>query len=255
MDYPKADPRVGLHNGKFTDGSSDGTVKPSLDPASWSNAVTDEILNVIVAGGLVPDELDHGQMAVAVANMIANALAGFEVPDSGIGKHTIAVPASFMDPTITSGCGYYSRVEVAAGQPEVAFLPFDAVVSESAEFRVPVPKSWNGGAVTAMAIWSHGAASQYGVAWGIKAAFLGNDDAHGTAWGAEVVVTDMGGTVNDVYVTAESPAITPSGTPANDGLLIVRVSRKVADAADTLNVDARLMAMKLLFTTDAATDA
>ncbi|EPY01344.1 hypothetical protein [Magnetospirillum fulvum] len=75
MDYPKSDPRVGLHNGKFTDGSADGTVKPSRDTAAHANALTDEILNVIRAGKLVPDEGDVGQMAQSIQVMIAAAIA------------------------------------------------------------------------------------------------------------------------------------------------------------------------------------
>ncbi len=71
MDYPKSDPRVGLHNGKFTDGSADGTIKPSLDTAAHDNALTDEILNVIKAGGLVPDEGDVSQLRQAIMALIA----------------------------------------------------------------------------------------------------------------------------------------------------------------------------------------
>lgn len=173
---------------------------------------------------------------------------------SGIGKHTVTVPAIEMDPTITNGCGYYSRVEVGANQPEIRYLPFDPTVEESCEFVKPVPKSWDGGPITARAIWSHGAAATYGVAWGFKAAFLGNDDAKALNFGAEVIVTDAGGTTNDTYVTDTTAAIMPSGVPADHGLLVVRVSRKVADAGDTLNVDARLEDVDLDFTTNAATD-
>lgn len=74
MDYPKSNPKVGLYNGKFTDGSADGTVKPSLDTADWANAVTDEILSVIVAGGLVPAEATRNQMATSIVNIASGAL-------------------------------------------------------------------------------------------------------------------------------------------------------------------------------------
>jgi hypothetical protein len=71
MDYPHSSPKVGLHDGRFTDGSADGTIKPSLDPAAWANAVTDEIKAVIIAGGLVPTEGSNTQMAAAIALLIA----------------------------------------------------------------------------------------------------------------------------------------------------------------------------------------
>lgn len=173
---------------------------------------------------------------------------------SGVGKHTIPVRAADMDPNITNGCGYYSRVDIGTNQPECRYLPFDPTVEESAELQIPIPKCWNGGAISARAIWSHAAAATYGVAWGFKAAFLRNDDAKALNFGAEVIVTDAGGTTNDTYVSDETAAITPSGTAADHGMLSVRVSRKVADAGDTLNVDARLEGIELLFTTDSPTD-
>jgi len=74
MDYPSG-PNVGLHNGKFTDGAADGSYPPSLDPASWANAVTDEIKAVITAAGLVPTEGNNTQMAAAIAALIAASAA------------------------------------------------------------------------------------------------------------------------------------------------------------------------------------
>ena len=84
MDYPKSDPGVGLHNGKFTDGSADGTVKPSLDTAAHDNALTDEVLNVITAAGLIPDEFDHTQLRQAIVKLIRD------------GSHSLTIsPATF----------------------------------------------------------------------------------------------------------------------------------------------------------------
>lgn len=79
MNYPISLADVYLHLGKFTDGTADGSIRPSRDPAKWNNDVTDEILNVITHAGLTPSEADVTQLYQAIAHMIANAaVTGFK---------------------------------------------------------------------------------------------------------------------------------------------------------------------------------
>lgn len=75
MDYPKSVPNVGLVNGKFVDEDTAAGVVGSLIPSAWGNAVTDEILNVIKATQIVPDETSKTQLATAI-RIIASALVG-----------------------------------------------------------------------------------------------------------------------------------------------------------------------------------
>lgn len=72
MDYPKSVPSVGLVNGKFVDENPVTGTPGSLVPASWGNGVTQEILNVLGAAGIVPDELKTDQLAAAVAKIAAS---------------------------------------------------------------------------------------------------------------------------------------------------------------------------------------
>lgn len=62
MDYPKSVPSVGLVNGKFVDENPATGMPGSLIPASWGNAVTEEVLNVIRAAGGAPDENRSDQL-------------------------------------------------------------------------------------------------------------------------------------------------------------------------------------------------
>ncbi|MCF5025127.1 tail fiber protein [Pseudomonas lurida] len=70
MDYPKSVPNVGLVNGKFVDENTSTGQVGSLIPATWGSAVTDEILNVIMSGGVAPDENQNDQLLLAIKEII-----------------------------------------------------------------------------------------------------------------------------------------------------------------------------------------
>lgn len=74
MDYPKSVPNVGLVNGKFVDENTTTGQIGSLIPASWGNGVTDELLNVIRAGGKQPAENNNDQLLGAINSIVRAAI-------------------------------------------------------------------------------------------------------------------------------------------------------------------------------------
>ncbi|MFC6691704.1 hypothetical protein ACFQD2_12650 [Pseudomonas lini] len=69
MDYPKSVPSAGLVNGQFADENPIIGTPGSLIPASWGNAVTQEILNAISEAGLTPTEDQNDQLSRAIRQL------------------------------------------------------------------------------------------------------------------------------------------------------------------------------------------
>lgn len=175
---------------------------------------------------------------------------------STAGKHAVPVMAGSIAPSVSGGCASLASIVSAANQPDIITLNFDATTQEYAQFAIPMPKSWNEGTITAQFRWSHAATTtNFGVVWNIQAVAVSDDDAIAVAFGTAQQVADTGGTTNDLYITAETPAITVAGTPAAGDTVFFRVSRVTGDGSDTLAVDARLHSVVLFLTTDADTDA
>jgi hypothetical protein len=193
------------------------------------------------------------------AEAAAGTDTGRAVTPSGVaaaitGKYTIWVPASAMVSPTTSGAPSVS-LELTTNDQQAVSKDFDATAEEFTQFFVAFPKSWNLGTVTAQVFWTHPATvTNFGTAWGFEGAARSNDDAIDAAWGTEVVVTDTGGTTSDLYVSAETGAITIGGTPADDDLCWFRITRVVGNAGDTMAVDAKLLGVKLFYTTDLMND-
>ena len=172
------------------------------------------------------------------------------------GKETIFVPAAAMSPTASNGCAALATAETTSGRPDMNVLDFDASSDEHAQFQVAFPKSWNEGTVTFQAFWTTAATDTDGVAWGLQGVAVSDNDTIDVAYGTAVVVTDDAlGAAEDLCVTAESGAITIAGSPAAGDMCFFRIFRDVSDSNDDMAEDARLIGIKLFFTTDAANDA
>lgn len=102
MDYPKSIPGVGLVDGHFVDENPATGQVGSLIPAAWGDAITQEILNVIKAAGMVPSEANVSQLAAAV-----QAIAASDV------KRSVLVATT--GPIALSGLQSIDGVSVPAG--------------------------------------------------------------------------------------------------------------------------------------------
>ena len=169
------------------------------------------------------------------------------------GKESIWVPALAMYPNTTNGCAAIAQVELSNG-PEIKTLDFDKDSDEFAQFAVAFPKSWNEGTITFQAYFTADSTNTGTVSWNMAGVAFADNDSINTAFGTGVAPTAKAhsGTANDLDVTAESGAITIAGSPSTDEEVFFQIQRDVSE--DSLTADAKLLGVKIFFTTDAAND-
>jgi len=175
--------------------------------------------------------------------------AGNVTVDGVIPYRTIIIPAGAMNPTTTAGCANSATVESATNKINYKVLDYDTTTEEHAFCNFAMPASWDGGAIQFRVNWT-GASGSGGVAFGLAGRSFGDDDAIDQALGTEVSVTDTLITAVDEHLTAWSTDVTLAGTPAGGEHVYLELARKVANAADTLGVDARVISLQLRYKTN-----
>jgi len=171
------------------------------------------------------------------------------------GKETMWVPASAMYATETAGAEA-NQVETTALRPDMKVMDFADTADDHAQFSVAFPKSWNEGTVTYQCFWTPSTTNTGDCIFGLQGVSCGDSDTIDVAFGTAVNITDAGiGTVEDQQVSAESSAVTIAGSPAVDQQTYFQIFRDANAGADTYTGVARLLGIKIFYTTDAANDA
>ena len=171
------------------------------------------------------------------------------------GTETMWIPANALYLPTTNPADQAS-VETTALRPELKVLDFDASTAQYAQFAIAMPKSWNLGTVTYQVFWSPSTTNTGNCIFGLQGVSCTEGDTADVAFGTAQEVTDAGiGTVEDVQMTAVSSAMTIAGSPADDDQTFFQLYRDAADGSDTFTGEARVLGIKLFYTTDAANDA
>ena len=230
-----------------------GTAVASKAVILDSNKDYTGIRNLTITGELDAATLDVSGNVDIDGTLEADGITSNSVAVKVGGKETIWVPAVAMYPETTNGCADIAQVELSNG-PEIKCLDFATGADDFAQFTVAFPKSWNEGTVTFQAFWTVTGTNTGTVAWALAGGSMANDASINTAFGTAVVATALAhsGTSNDMMVSAESGAVTIANAAVNT-VTYFQVSRDVS--ADDQSGDARLLGIKLFFTTDAANDA
>ncbi len=195
--------------------------------------------------------------------LIYRGTTGIWTPEPLIGRQTIWMPAGSMRPTVTAGAGDHNTapglvtLELAVGRPNITYLPFDHATEQNAQFSIPMPKSQDLGGVKYQALYSHAggqATGSDGVAWGLSAVAVGDAEPINVPFGTEIIVTKDAAPSDTEHTTAESATVTPAGTLSKGDEWYFNLARKVGDAADDLDIEARLHGLLIFYDTDRFTD-
>lgn len=238
-------------------GGAHGDFVPFVD-VSESNASNKvpvaNLFSVAIAASSDTTPADPNNFEVMVRKLTDGTLHKILLSEFGLGKQTIWVPAGSMTARTSNGPAS-GTVETTTSKVMIKTLDFDATADEFAQFSIQMPKGWNEGTVTALFVWSHAAtATNFGVVWAIQGVAVSDDDALDVAFGTAQVVTDTGGTANDLYRSPETSAVTIGGTPAENDVVVFQVYRDADNASDTMTIDARLHGVALFYTTIANVD-
>ena len=237
----------------FGTGAANATITSSgahdliLDTNSGTNSGTITITDA--ANGditIAPNGTGVAKAVDAGDNTGAIKIAGLE---------TMWVPASAMYPSTTNGADP-QQVETTALRPDMKVLDFDAGTDEHAQFSVAFPKSWNEGTITYQVYWTPSNTNTGDCLFRLQGVSCGDSDTIDVVYGTAIAVADAGiGTVEDQQVSSVSSAVTIAGSPAVDQLTYFQLFRDANAGEDTFTGDARVLGIKIFFTTDAANDA
>jgi microcystin-dependent protein len=233
------------------DGGETGTdVVDSIAATGLANAVT------AAADATPGDTASTGGTETRPKNITVKwvmiAVPAVALATSGIGKNETWIGARSMTARADAGAGAATR-DSGSNNITSPVLDFDKTTQEYAHFEWVPPKRWDKGAVSFIPYWSAdaGTAAET-MAWTLAGVALSNDDATDAAMGTAQTSADALIATGDLHVGPESAAITIAGSPAAGDLGAVEISRDVAN--DTLNGDARLLGIKLIWTSNATSD-
>ena len=171
------------------------------------------------------------------------------------GTETMWVPASAMYETTTNGASP-EQIETTALRPDMKVMDFADSADDHAQFSVAFPKSWNEGTITYQCFWTPSTTNTGNCIFGLQGVAVGDGDTIDVVFGTAINITDAGiGTVEDQQVSPVSGAVTIAGSPAVDQQTYFQIFRDANAGADTYTGVARLLGIKIFFTTDAANDA
>lgn len=261
---------------------TDGTARQYLiqqsstqDDAAWETPQASDIsftppTGSVITATNVQDALEEAANSGEAVNITytppsGSSLTASNVQDAldelesggGLGRRTTWIPAREMTPMITNGAA--SGLIETSSLNVINTMDFDATTSESVQFEIAMPKSWDRTNISFRVLWSHATTTtNFDVVWEIYSGAIAPSTSFDVSVISFVSVTDTGGVEDTLYTSAETSSVAArdnNGDPPTDGsLMIFQVYRSASNVLDTLAVDARLQGVQLFYNINVSTD-
>ena len=222
-----------------------GTATANVNSLGAKTIVLIDGATALPSGAIVANQHVHLEYDSALDKLVMlNPLGSYVA--------TYPVMAGSMTPRTTNGASV-GVTESTTNKNMMRTLDFDTSTQEFAQFEVFMPKGWDEGTFTFQPIWT-AASGSGGVVWALQAVATGDDDGMDVAFGTEQTSTDTLLAAIDRHIGPTSAAITAAGTPVEGDVVQFQIKRNVADASDTLAVDAKLLGIRLFYNVNNLSD-
>jgi len=171
------------------------------------------------------------------------------------GVYEFTFDAAELEAAETNGAAWY--VEEKSNGAMVRGWLFDDSIEQSVWLQIGgMFKSWNESTIQVAFEYENVTATSGNVVWAAAGFAVGDDDTiNGTEGTAQTVTDAVKGTTGDKATSAYTSDITLAGTPAEGDGIWLRLYRDATDGSDTASGDAKLIAVKIKITINAANDA
>ncbi len=198
-----------------------------------------------------PDLTGTPTTPTAAAGNKSSQIANTTFVDGEInGQQTIWAGSGALTPTETNGAAPVTQ-ELSIQKILIAGLDFDASTQQHAQIYWQSPKGVDVSAgLICQAIWTNAPVASSGdVVWAFKARAVTNNDGIDASFGTNVTLVDSFIVAGDLHASEESGVVTPSNTWTPEDLIFIDVFRDAANASDTYAEDARLIGIRIHYTT------
>lgn len=172
------------------------------------------------------------------------------------GEHIIPIPAAALRTRAGGSPATWGTEFFGTSGMQAEYWEFDYAANNVVQLEIPMPKSWDNGAINLRFLWYANSGTSYGVRIKANATARGDGGDLQKTPSAAVNTDDTGGTNDYLYISPWSPNLTPAASGSDPKeYLSMEIWRDTAASEDTLDAPMKLVGVQVKYSVNAATDA